>query len=243
MRQLESLRQRLTKAYSDHQYHIVYHGLHNFCAVTLSSFYLDIIKDRLYTLPARHPHRRSAQTVLNRLAHDVCRLMAPVLCFTAEEIWQELEALAGRPKWERASVHAETFPAALEIPDEPEVGARWDRLMKLRESINKALEEARADKRIGTSLEAGLAIDGPAETLDFLRSFGDDLHFLLLVSDITFGDADSDELQVVVRAAPGSKCKRCWNYTLDVGSDEDWPEICGRCAGHVREITSEMESA
>jgi isoleucyl-tRNA synthetase len=123
------------------------------------------------------------------LAHgaDVARLAAPILCFTAEEIWQELEALRGRPRWDASSVHAEVFPDPSNLPAEPDLLARWDRLASIRETAMKALEEARAAKTIGSSLEAQVAISGPEETLTFLRSFGEELRFLFLTSGVTFG--------------------------------------------------------
>ena len=250
LHRLEQLRTKLCDAYSAHQYHVVYHGLHNFCAVTLSSFYLDIIKDRLYTLPRRHPARRSAQTVLHRMAHDLCRLMAPVLCFTAEEVWQHLQALAGQLPWTEQTVHAATFPEPLDLPQAKTL-ERWDRLIRIRDEVNKPLESARRDKQIGTSLGARVVIQADDETVEFLRSFGEDLRFLFIVSAVDFGTVGDgayrseaiESLAVEVCEAPGSKCSRCWNYTTDVGADADWPEVCARCAAHVREILSEMESA
>jgi isoleucyl-tRNA synthetase len=250
LQRLELLRHRLVSAYESHQYHIVYHELHNFCTVTLSSFYLDIIKDRLYTMPAGHPARRAAQTVLHRLADSLCRLMAPVLCFTSEEIWQELEALNGREKWERSTIHSQLFPAAQEIAEDPALIERFERLMKLREEAYRALEMARKDKLIGTALEARLVIDSTdSATIEFLKSFGDDLRFLFITSEVTFGETADDAfaseavpgLRVEVRKAGGSKCERCWNYTTDVGEAPEWPGICVRCAGHVRDILVSRE--
>jgi isoleucyl-tRNA synthetase len=246
LQQLELLRRRITAAYESHQYHTVYHGLHGFCGVTLSSFYLDILKDRLYTFPARHPARRSACTVLLRLAEDLARLMAPVLCFTAEEVWQELAALGGKPAWADDSVHAQRFPEPLAAPVDDALLERWSHLQRLRDEIQKALEIARQDKRIGTSLEAKVVVDGPAETLAFLRSFGDGLRFLLITSQVELGPVAGSAfrsegiagLAVEVRPADGTKCERCWNYTRDVGADPAWPGICGRCAGHVRQIVA-----
>jgi isoleucyl-tRNA synthetase len=250
LHRLEQLRDKLCAAYTGHQYHVVYHALHNFCAVTLSSFYLDIIKDRLYTLPPRHVARRSAQTILHRMAHDLCRLMAPVLCFTSEEIWQHLQGLAGREPWAQQSVHATVFPEPSRLPQAKTL-ERWDRLMRVREEVNQPLESARRDKRIGTSLDARVVIEANGELLEFLRSFGDDLRFLFIVSSVDFGTVSDDAyrseviegLAVEVGKAPGTKCKRCWHYTTDVGSDADWPEVCARCAVHVREIVAETESA
>jgi isoleucyl-tRNA synthetase len=223
--------------------------------VTLSSFYLDILKDRLYTYPARERPRRSAQTVLFRLAESLCKLMAPVLCFTAEEIWQELESLSGREPWEESSVHAQLFPAPLEVAADAELLERWTRLSELREEIYKALELARAEKRIGTALESCVAVasDSP-ETLEFLRSFGDDLRFLLIVSGVelvtpdalgagAFRSENVPGLAVEVRRADGEKCARCWNYTTDVGADAALPTVCARCAANVERILAEASGA
>ena len=251
MHQLEAIRRRVTGAYENHHYHLVYHSLVNFCAVTLSSFYLDIIKDRLYTAPARSRGRRSAQTVLYRLAMDLSRLAAPVLSFTAEEIWQELEVLHGRERMGDSSVHAQYFPTPLDVPDDEALLGRWERLIELRDEISKALELARAEKRIGTSLEAKLRIDAPEETRAFLESFGAELRFLLIASGVELGaTADaafrSEKIpgfSVEILPADGTKCERCWNYTTDVGGDADYPGTCARCARAVREILSYGETS
>jgi isoleucyl-tRNA synthetase len=252
LQQLEQMRGRWIQAYETHQYHVIYHGFHSFCSVTLSSFYLDILKDRLYTFPARHPARRSAQTALWRLTRDMARLIAPILCFTAEEIWQAIEALAGRQAWDTSSVHAEQFPEPLDAAEDAALLERWERLRRIREEVNKALEQARRGERIGGSLEARVIVDSTDEgTLEFLRSFGEDLRFLFITSEITFGEAGDGAfrstelpgLAVGVERARGKKCERCWNYTEDVGQDADWPEVCARCAEAVRHILSEAGPA
>jgi isoleucyl-tRNA synthetase len=238
LHQLESLRSVVVNAYEAHRYHVVYHALNAFVTVTLSSFYLDVLKDRLYTSPRTSPERRSAQTVLWRMASELSRLAAPILCFTAEEIWQELEALQGRPRWGTSSVHAQVFPEPSTLPADPALLSRWDRLASIRELVMKALEGSKVEKKIGGSLEAQVAISGPEETLAFLRSFGDDLRFLFLTSGVTFG-ATADTVSVTVGAANGVKCQRCWNYTEDVGSDPEWPGACARCSRAVRLILAE----
>ena len=251
LQRLEQARLEWTAAYERHQFHVLYHGLHRFCNVTLSSFYLDILKDRLYTLPPKDPARRSAQTALWRLANDLALLAAPVLCFTAEEIWQELETLRGATAWESSSVHAATFPAPLAVARDEALLERWARLMQLREEINKALELARADKRIGSSLAARVVIEASEEDAGFLRSFGDELRFLLLTSAVELGSvgegAERSEsvpgFAVEVHPALGDKCERCWNWEPDVGSDAEWPQVCGRCARSVRSILSGAGSA
>jgi isoleucyl-tRNA synthetase len=238
------LKERLKEAYAAHQYHVVYHGLHNFCSVKLSSFYFDIIKDRLYTMPEGHPARRAGQTVLYRLADALCRLMAPVLCFTAEEVWQELETLRGGEPWDGVSVHTELFPEALEIERQEELDRRFEKLIELREEVYRALEIARQDKMIGTGLEACVVVESDEESLGLLKSFGDELKFLFITSEVEFGPVGANAFRseavpgfaVEVRKAAGEKCARCWNYTTDVGAAPEWPAICARCAGHVREI-------
>jgi len=232
------LRARIVAAYEGHQYHLVYHALSAFVTVTLSSFYLDVLKDRLYTSPRASLARRSAQTVLWRMASEIARLAAPILCFTAEEIWQELEALQGRPRWESSSVHAQVFPEPSGIPADPALAERWDRLAGIRELVMKALEAARDAKTIRASLEAQVAIAGPEETLAFLRSFGEELRFLFITSGVTFGAA-AKEITVTVLPAAGTKCQRCWNFTEDVGTDVEFPGACARCARAVRLILAE----
>jgi isoleucyl-tRNA synthetase len=210
------------------------------------------LKDRLYTYPASHPARRSAQTVLFELADRLCRLMAPVLAFTSEEIWQELETQRGGEGWATSSVHTRLFPAAASIPEDRGLLERWERLQRIRDEVFKALELARAAKTIGTSLEATVVIeDGGDGTAEFLQSFGEDLRFLFITSGVELGTVAAEAfrsdalpgLAVEVRRAPGSKCERCWNYTTDVGSSADWPTICLRCEAHVRAALSETESA
>jgi isoleucyl-tRNA synthetase len=203
---------------------------------------LDVLKDRLYTAPRASVARRSAQTVLWRMASEIARLAAPILCFTAEEIWQELEALQGRPRWESSSVHTQEFPEPAGLPADPALLARWDRLASIREIVMKAIEEARAGKTIqGGSLETQVSVSGPGETLDFLRSFGEELRFLFLTSAVTLG-AEADAVAVTVLPAAGTKCQRCWNYTEDVGSDPEWPGACARCARAVRLILEESKA-
>ena len=243
VQQLEQLRKRLTKAYQDHQYHVVYHGLHNFCAVTLSSFYLDILKDRLYTAPANSQERRAAQTVLYRLLEGLCKLMAPILCFTAEEIWQAKLALDGEEPWQDRSVHVECFPDALADAHDQELLDRWERITSIRDEIAHALETARRDKIIGTSLEATVTIDtgDNSELRGFIDSFGDELRFILITSGVEFsavleGDFHSEsipDLRVAIRRHDGTKCARCWHYTHDVDTEERHPGVCARCSRNI----------
>jgi isoleucyl-tRNA synthetase len=169
-----------------------------------------------------------------------------VVCFTAEEVWQELGARAGRAAWVESSVHVEGFPDPLEAPHDEALLARWDHLMRLREEVNQALEIARRERRIGGSLEAVVVLEAAPAELELLRSFGADLRFLLITSGVELGpvgqgafrSTEVPGLAVEVRAAAAPKCERCWHRVPDVGSDPDWPTVCRRCASAVRRILS-----
>jgi isoleucyl-tRNA synthetase len=232
LHQLNLLSERVTRAYGRYQFHTIYHSILNFCAVTMSSQYLDILKDRLYTAPAASAERRSAQTALHRIAEDLCRLMAPILCFTADEIWSHLPG-ANRSE----SVHLTDFPDPLPLADDPELLARWSRLWEVREDVSRALETARRGGVIGTSLEASVTLEVDAELDEFLRGFGPDLRYYFIVSAISFGPAGPDAqrsdrlpgLGVKVERAPGDKCGRCWVYSTRVGEVETLPDLCERC--------------
>jgi isoleucyl-tRNA synthetase len=232
LHQFEGFRRRVVEAYAAHQYHLVYHEMNRFCTVTLSSVYLDILKDRLYTAPKRSRERRAAQTVLWRLASGMARLTAPILCFTSEEVWQELEGLSGRERWGTSTVHAQVFPEADALPEDRDLVERFDRLFVVREEIYRALEQARAAKRIGSALDAKVRIGAPREVVGLLSSFGADLRFLLIVSG--FELLEAPEMTVEVLPADGTKCERCRNWTEDVGRDAEFPTICARCAAAVR---------
>ncbi|MGD8376474.1 MAG: isoleucine--tRNA ligase [Acidobacteriota bacterium] len=231
--EFNALVDRVTRAYRKNELHTIYHALLNFCTVTLSARYLDILKDRLYTAAPDAPLRRSAQTAMHRIADGLCRLMAPILCFTAEEVWSHLPPSSSPA----ASVHLTEFPASANLPEEPGLGERWERLWQIREEVSRALETARQAKQVGNSLEACLVLDGDEEAVAFLRSFGEDLRFYLIVSEVRFADPGPDAyrsesvpgLAVGVRRAAGSKCGRCWNYSTHVGESQEMPELCERC--------------
>jgi isoleucyl-tRNA synthetase len=199
----------------------------------LSAFYLDVLKDRLYCDPAAGPRRRSAQTVLHRLAEDLTRLMAPVLPFTADEVWP----LVPGPRPE--SVHMALFPSA--DPADAAVLARWSALLDVRSAVTKALEKARAEKRIAASLEARVAISAPAAVLAPLRQheaeghvFPGNLANLFIVSEVTLVEAA--ELGVGVAAAEGKKCERCWTYSRRAGQLAIHPGVCERCADVLQAV-------
>jgi isoleucyl-tRNA synthetase len=228
--------ERVEEAYRRYEFHVVYHALHNFCVVDLSSFYLDILKDRLYTAASGSVPRRAAQTALFLIADALVRLMAPILPFTAEEIWGRLYPKDAPVE----SVHMAEFSRALDQYRDPELLERWERFQQMRERTSKALEESRKSKLVGNSLEARLDIRCGGRAFDYLGSFGEQLRFLLLVSQATLS-LDSglagDDIEVVVTRAEGSKCERCWNFAPEVGSYSDTPTVCSRCRSALKEMT------
>jgi isoleucyl-tRNA synthetase len=201
-----------------------------FCAEDLGSFYLDILKDRLYTTAAGSHARRSAQTALWHITHAMLRWMAPFLSFTAEEAWKVFDG--------GDSVFTQTFSPF----DEPDAAllAKWTRIRELRDGVNKDIEALRAAGGLGSSLQANVALAVTADDHALLAALGDDLKFVLITSavELQAGNAFS----ATVRASAAPKCERCWHYRDDVGSDAAHPTICGRCssnlygAGEIRSV-------
>lgn len=232
---MAAVAKKVEDAYKRYEFHTVYHTLYNFFVVDMSSFYLDILKDRLYTAAPQSASRRAAQTALFRIADTVVRLLAPVLPFTAEEIWTNLYREAAPSE----SVHAAEFSRATDSYFDPELLARWERFQEIRERVSKVLEECRQAKVIGNSLEAKTEIRCGQKTVEYLATFGAELRFLFLVSEVVLvrdPGLGADELDVKVSPAAGQKCERCWHYTTDVGSFADFPTVCGRCHQSLGEM-------
>ncbi|MDH4272139.1 MAG: class I tRNA ligase family protein, partial [Candidatus Aminicenantes bacterium] len=223
---------RILKAYEDHEYHVVFHSIYSFFTVDLSAFYLDVLKDRLYCSARGSLLRRSAQTALFDILRATLLLMAPILPFTTEEAWENLPPFAGKEE----SIHLESFPAFEEPWLDEDVGGEMDRLIILREAVLKELEKAREEKLIGNSLEARVHLTVPAPDQALVRKYEQDLCTLFIVSAVTVEPGASEELGVRVSQAEGDKCRRCWNYSPAVGRSPDFPELCLRCEGVVREI-------
>lgn len=234
---LNEVIQKVLTAYQEYEFHKISHTLNHFCAVEMSAIYFDILKDRLYTESKEGTLRRGAQTVLFQILHALVRLMAPILSFTAEEVWQALPAFEGK----EASVFLNDLPKPNPKWTNADLSERWHRFLKMRETATKALELARAQKFIGNSLEAKLTLEGSKDQEAFLKTFGDLLPDLLIVSEAEFGPAEgewiheSEEVpgfKVGVTKAPGKKCARCWKFLQTVGQNKEHPEICERCV-HV----------
>jgi isoleucyl-tRNA synthetase len=236
LHQLEMLKERVLTAYQDFAFHVIYQDVNGFCTVEMSSFYLDILKDRMYTSKADSISRRSAQTVLHEILDTLLRLLAPVLSFTADEAWQHM------PGRKEQSVHLAAFPLLHPEWKNDVLVERWDRIMKVRGDVSKALELARVAKTIGHSLDAAVTITAPVELLGFLREYESELQSIFIVSKVTLADSCSGEcwiseniegLKIQVAAAPGAKCERCWYYSEELGSDGEHPTICPKCTAAV----------
>ncbi|MDO9108055.1 MAG: isoleucine--tRNA ligase, partial [Coriobacteriia bacterium] len=219
--QLSDLTNRVTKAYDEWRFHVVYHSVYGYCITELSSFYLDVLKDRLYSDGADSLSRRSAQTVLARMLTTLVRLVAPILAFTAEEVWQFTpEALRG----DALSVHLAGWPS-VDVPADEAVALRgaYAVVLEVREVATKALEQARNDKVVGKSQEAALGIEAPESALEVLRARGErDLADMLIVSTVELHEAA--EISVKVSPSTGEKCPRCWNHRTLLESG-----VCSRC--------------
>ena len=214
------------------EFHKVYHTAYAFATVDLSAVYFDVVKDRLYTSATNSKARRSAQTTLYRLLDALVRLLAPIMSFTAEEVWGHM----GR----EGSVHAAFFPEAEELTQGIAAPARkrlanWDRLMEVRGDVLKSLETARNEKLIGAPLEARVRLSANGDLYPLLEQHARELPGLFIVSQVDLEQTEGGALTVKVERADGEKCERCWKYTTDVGSDSRFPTICGSCAGAVDE--------
>ncbi|MFZ0613242.1 MAG: isoleucine--tRNA ligase [Desulfobacterales bacterium] len=232
---LQELTEIVLRAYANFEFHVVYHRLHNFCTLDMSAFYLDVLKDRLYTSPPRSSARRSAQTVMHVILDTMTRLMAPILAFTAEEIWAYLPARADKEE----SVHLAAMPAVREDWKDKHLQADWERLLAVRGEVTRALEEARARKLIGHPLDAALTLAVTEDLYAVLAPYAGDLRSLFIVSRVDLEretpleDAFTSEsvagLAIRVERAGDEKCERCWVREPSVGSIAAHPTICGRC--------------
>ncbi|HYJ90349.1 MAG TPA: isoleucine--tRNA ligase, partial [Pyrinomonadaceae bacterium] len=218
---------KVVVGYGEYDFQAAYNALYSFCTVTLSARYFDIIKDRLYIMAPKSKERRSAQTALYRIADSLSRLLSPLTVFTADEAWENL------PGRREASVHIAEFPAA-ENKDNTALLAAWERLFAIRDEVLKALEEARNNKQIGSSLEAKVVLTADRETTLFLLDYFPQLRYIFIVSQVEVHEGDA--LSVQIQKADGKKCERCWNYSIRVGEFDKYPSVCERCYDALSEI-------
>jgi isoleucyl-tRNA synthetase len=238
------LQQQVIKAYDGYEFHQIYQRVHNFCVVDMGGFYLDIIKDRQYTTQADSVARRSAQTAMYHIVEAMVRWLAPILSFTAEEIWKYIPGRHGD------SVFLETwygFPVLYAVADEADASlAFWEQVIAVREFVGKELENLRVAGGIGSGLDAEVELYCGRELHDQLLRLGHELRFVLITSEarvhgttvvpdeaVHFTLPSGDEFWVTVAPSANTKCVRCWHHRADVGRDADHPELCGRCVENV----------
>jgi isoleucyl-tRNA synthetase len=246
--ELDAVIGKVRAAYDTYEFHLVYHTLYDFCTVTLSARYFDIIKDRLYTFAPRNQARRSAQTALYRIANALARMLAPILVFTADEIW---ENLPGSENESRAlSVHLAKLPSVGNQPDE-ELQNRWASIFAVRDDVLAKLEGMRTSKLIGSSLEARVVVHCYGKRYQVLKRHEDQLRYIFIVSQVEIVERKlsddpefpNDLFAVEVQRAAGEKCERCWNYSVRVGESSRYPTVCERCVEALEEIEKDGVAA
>jgi len=233
------LQQQLADAYTQYQFHLVYQKVHHFCASELGGFYLDIIKDRQYTAGTESIARRSAQTAMFHIIQALVRWIAPILSFTADEIWEHLPGTQSR------SVFLETWyePIATVEPDTALDDAFWTQMLVIRRAVNGALEAARSDGLIKGSLDAEVVLYASETLRSVLERLGDELRFVLITSEAKVQPmvdlpeplyaTELAELKVWVTTSSHEKCERCWHRRADVGTHAEHPTVCGRCIDNI----------
>ena len=213
--------------YPRYAFHFAVKDIVAFCSEDLGAFYLDILKDRLYTTQADSHARRSAQTALYHITRSLVLLISPILCFTGEEAWD----IIGGGEEDSVLFHTwHEFPSINEKSEEALL-KKWQAVREVREAVTAAIEPLRADKSVGSSLQAEVAVTAPDTLAGYLKALGEELRFALLVSEVSV--AKGDELTVAAKVSGGEKCERCWHYTDDVGSVAAHPTLCARCAENV----------
>ena len=237
LHQLEILKEKVLRAYDDCEFHLLYHAVNSFCTVEMSAFYLDILKDRVYTSRTDSLERRSAQTAMYRVLEAIVKLVAPVLSFTADEVWRHMSRQA------EESVHLSGFPLLLPENRDDALVERWERIIRVRADVSKALEQARVLKVIGHSLDAAVTIAAPPELRAFLEGYAAQLKSIFIVSKVELVETIDGEcheaegvpgMRIRVTAAPGAKCERCWCYDEEIGKDAEHPTICPKCLAAVK---------
>ncbi len=239
---------RVLGAYDRFEFHVIYHSLFNFCGTVISSLYMDVLKDRLYCSASDAPERRAAQTVIYRICDGILKLMAPVLCFTADEAWGYFRSLPQNSPLEQ-SIFFQQFPKVDDVEVDAAFMDRWDTLLALRSTITRVLELARRDKTIGLSLDAQVILRVGEKLKPFVEENLQQIKELCIVSSLVLDSGQTDstlqfttveeglaEVEVAVVAAPGEKCERCWIISQTVGESEAHPALCSRCAAVVSSL-------
>jgi len=235
----QQLQQEIIEAYRKYEFHLIYQKVHNFCSVDMGAFYLDVLKDRLYTTPAQSHARRSAQAAMYIIVDAMARWLAPVLSFTAEEIWQYMPKVPERSE----SVFLNTWATLPEVV-KPQID--WTQMLEVRAAVSRELEKLRVAGSIGAPLDAEVTVFADGAVLKNLQSLENELRFVFITSDAAVKDeaahgADAvladeqatDKVWISVKPVTHTKCVRCWHKRADVGSDASHPELCGRCVSNL----------
>ena len=237
--EFNSLAMLANEAYDAFDFHRVYHNLHRFCVVSMSNFYLDIIKDRLYITPKEGKSRRAAQTVMFTILTGLAQILAPILAFTSQEIWDHVPVFSGKQKY--VVMHEMPKGGNYALPMEEK--EKWVRIIAMSGDVKKVLETARADKKIGASLEAAVVLHCNEELYAFASPLAESLADIFIVSEVlvekgvSAAAGEVEGLSVEVRRANGEKCERCWQFKTSVGQTSEHPALCGRCAKIIEEMS------
>ena len=227
---LNNLIDKVKEAYDKYEFHIVYHAIHNFCVVDMSNFYLDVLKDRLYTEKADSKQRRAAQTSIYLILNAMTRMIAPILAFTSDEIWKYMPHANGdQPE----HIVFNTMPEKVSVDIDDEFMDYWDKIHELRDEVKKSLETYIKDKTIKSSLEAKVVLLAGGDTLSFLKKAEKELAASFIVSDVEIVESDC-ELEIKIEKAEGEKCERCWSISKTVGSNSEHPTLCARCCENLK---------
>ncbi len=232
LNKLNSLNKRVREGYDAYEFHQVYHAIHNFCVVDMSNFYLDVLKDRLYTEESDGKLRRAAQTAIYIILDAMTRMVSPILAYTSDEIWKFMPHSSDVDS--RHVVYNE-MPALVDVDTDDEFVARWDRIHELRDAVKKSIELSVSQKLIKSSLEASVKLVCSGDEYKFIKSVEDELKTAFIVSGVeVVEDSSASKLQVEINKAEGEKCERCWSYSITVGEDKDNPCVCARCAAILK---------
>ncbi len=227
---LNALIDKVIESYDKYEFHMVYHSIHNFCVVDMSNFYLDVLKDRLYTEKSDSSSRRAAQTAIYLILDAMTKMMAPILAYTSDEIWKYMPHSS-----ENNAEHVifNEMPNKVSLSVNDEFIAFWDKIHELRDAVKKSLEAYIKDKLIKSSLEAKIILSAGGSMLEFLRKAESELCAAFIVSDIEIVD-NGGELEISVTKAEGEKCERCWSISKTVGANSEHPTICSRCCDNLK---------
>ena len=222
----QKLVEKCGKAYDEFEFHLVFHSIYGFCVNELSSFYFDVIKDRLYCESKSGKLRRSSQTAMNEILRMMVKLYAPVLSFTSEDIWKHINSKTS----DRRSIFEEDFPEIESKYLDKKLEDKWNKLLEIRSEVYKVIENARAEKLISHPLEARVEVSLDGNDFQLMKSMEDQLPSIFIVSEFVVSEGGRD---IAVKKAEGKKCDRCWMYLGSVGESHEHPGLCDRCVSVV----------